>query len=121
MKQIIALALCMLTITTYSQKMCQVPEIVPTPIKGAPCLEQPYMMMAGDELAFVEKFGMAHPCVFDWNGDGLNDILIGEFGGGHKSNLKVFLNIGTNNQPKFAKNFFYAKDNADKLLSVDGL
>lgn len=111
----------MLTITSYSQRSCQLPEIVPTPIKGAPTLQQPSILMAGDELMFVEKFGMAHPCVFDWNGDGVKDILIGEFGAGHKSNVKIFLNTGTNKKPKFKKEFLYAKDSSGKLLSVDGL
>lgn len=121
MKQLFLVILSMLTITTYSQRSCQLPEIVPTAIKGAPTLSKPFIMMAGDELAFVEKFGMAHPSVFDWNGDGKNDILIGEFGGGHKSNVKIFLNTGTNENPKFAKEFLYAKDSSGKLLSVDGL
>lgn len=121
MKRLLLVIFSMLTITTYSQRGCQLPEIVMTPIKGAPTLTQPYVMMAGDELAFVEKVGMAHPCVFDWNGDGKNDILIGEFGAGHKSNVKVFLNTGSNEKPKFAKEFLYAKDSSGKLLSVDGL
>lgn len=48
------------------------------------------------------------PRIFDWDGDGLKDLLVGEFEG-----YAYFLeNIGTNAAPEF--------DSAEKLLLYDG-
>jgi hypothetical protein len=44
--------------------------------------------------------GHAAPFVGDFDGDGVNDLLVGQFGGG---TLWVFRNEGTNAAPKFAR------------------
>ena len=43
--------------------------------------------------------GHAAPFVCDFDGDGINDLLVGQFGGG---NLWIYRNEGTNSQPKLA-------------------
>jgi hypothetical protein len=43
--------------------------------------------------------GHAHPLVVDFDGDGKNDLLVGQFGDGI---LWFYKNIGTNAQPKYA-------------------
>jgi hypothetical protein len=43
--------------------------------------------------------GHAAPCVCDFDGDGVNDLLVGQFGEGI---LWIFKNQGTNGQPKLA-------------------
>jgi len=43
--------------------------------------------------------GHAAPYVTDWDGDGVNDLLVGQFGGGA---LWIFRNEGTNAAPKLA-------------------
>ena len=47
----------------------------------------------------------AYPCVMDYNNDGLKDLLVGNFGyfdsGDQLSQLALFKNIGTNEQPAF--------------------
>jgi hypothetical protein len=64
----------------------------------------------GDELAppvrieaagkpIDTEVGHAAPFVYDWDGDGVRDLLVGQFGGGV---LWIFRNEGTNAQPKLA-------------------
>lgn len=43
--------------------------------------------------------GHAAPFVGDFDGDGVNDLLVGQFGEGI---LWIYKNIGTNAKPKFA-------------------
>ncbi len=43
--------------------------------------------------------GHAAPLVVDFDGDGVNDLLVGQFGDGI---LWVYKNVGTNKQPKYA-------------------
>jgi hypothetical protein len=43
--------------------------------------------------------GHAAPFVYDWDGDGVKDLLVGQFGGGA---LWIFRNEGTNAAPKLA-------------------
>jgi hypothetical protein len=43
------------------------------------------------------EVGHAAPFVYDFNGDGVKDLLVGQFGGGI---LTIYRNEGTNAQPK---------------------
>jgi len=45
------------------------------------------------------EIGHAAPLVVDFDGDGKNDLLVGQFGDGI---LWVYKNVGTNAQPKYA-------------------
>ena len=64
----------------------------------------------GDELAAPVRLeaagaaidtmtGHAAPFVCDFDGDGIQDLLVGQFGGGQ---LTIYRNEGTNTQPKLA-------------------
>ena len=55
-------------------------------------------IMAGDEAIDVE-IGHAAPWYADLNGDGANDLLVGQFGGGK---LRIYRNEGTNAAPQFS-------------------
>ncbi len=46
------------------------------------------------------EIGHAAPFVCDWDGDGLPDLLVGQFGSGR---LLIFRNIGTRTEPKLGK------------------
>jgi hypothetical protein len=47
----------------------------------------------------------AAPCIADWNGDGLKDLLIGEQ---YYAKIRLYLNSGTNAAPVFTS-FSYIK------------
>ena len=56
------------------------------------------------------EVGHAAPLVVDFDGDGKNDLLVGQFGGGI---LWFYKNIGTNAQPKYAAGVKFKEGKAD--------
>jgi len=58
---------------------------------------EPIKIDAGGQPIDV-TIGHAAPCVTDWDGDGKQDLLVGQFGGG---NLRIYLNQGENHAPTF--------------------
>ncbi len=60
--------------------------------------EPPVRLEAGGK-AIDTEIGHAAPFVCDWDGDGVRDLLVGQFGGGV---LWIFHNEGTNERPKLA-------------------
>jgi hypothetical protein len=61
-------------------------------------LEVPVHVMAGGKPIDVERVGHAAPFIGDFDGDGVFDLLVGEF---HEGRLRVYRNVGTNKDPKF--------------------
>ena len=47
------------------------------------------------------------PCVYDWDGDGKKDLIVGQFSGGR---IHLYLNIGTNSSPVLAAATFLKAD-----------
>lgn len=66
-----------------------------------PMFEPPFRISAGDEWIDVD-IGHAAPWVIDWDGDGKDDLLVGQFGEGK---LRIYRNVGTNAAPKFGQDF----------------
>jgi hypothetical protein len=54
--------------------------------------------------------GHAAPFVCDWDGDGVKDLLVGQFGEGI---LWIYRNVGTNTHPKFAAGVKFKDGAAD--------
>lgn len=71
---------------------------------GPAVLRPPAALLDGKDPIDVEV-GHATPNVADWDGDGKRDLLVGQFGGGK---LRVYLNKGTNEAPRF-KGFTFVK------------
>ena len=102
------------------------PNIVGANIPGAPRLEQPFLVMAGDKPVLTEKHGLAAPALWDWDGDGKRDLLVGEFEtnsgdfpmGADGSTIRVYRNIGTDANPKFGAAFEWARDTEGTILEV---
>ena len=60
--------------------------------------EKPYRIFADGE-AIDTDVGHAAPLVADFDDDGVNDLLVGQFGNGI---LKIYRNTGSNSQPRYA-------------------
>lgn len=87
-------------------------------IPGGNLLSQPERIDGTRYEIRTEKHGLGYPALFDWDGDGKLDLLMGEFETGQKeSNIKVYLNKGTNQKPKYTGEWFYATDIAGDTLT----
>jgi hypothetical protein len=62
-------------------------------------LAPPVRLEAGGKPINVE-IGHAAPYVHDFDGDGVRDLLVGQFGGGK---LLIFRNEGSHAEPRFAE------------------
>lgn len=92
------------------------PELLMTSIPGAPVLAEPMLVKGSDGNPLIgEGYGIAAPALYDWNGDGLRDLLIGEFGSGMEFGryfgnfVRIHLNTGTDDDPIFDNDFVYAR------------
>ena len=102
------------------------PALMPADIPGAPRLGEPFPVMAGDKPVLTEKHGLAAPALWDWDGDGKRDLLVGEFEtnssdfpmGADGSTIRVYLNVGTDSEPKFTEEFEWARDTEGAIMEV---
>ncbi len=63
--------------------------------------------------AITVSGGHADPCVADWDGDGLKDLLLGEFTSGR---IRFYPNSGTNNAPVFTTWSYLQSDGVNITL-----
>lgn len=95
------------------------PKITNTNIPGAPLLGQPLLITGTEQDIRTEKHGLAYPAFYDWDKDGKVDLLLGEFETGETgSNIKVYLNNGTNKKPKYTGKYFYALDTKGDTITA---
>jgi hypothetical protein len=86
-----------------------------TKIAGAPTLGKPFRISGAQQSIFSEGHGLSAPAFYDWDSDGLKDLLIGEFGSGIESGkyvgnfVRVYKNSGTLDKPDFTGTFDYAR------------
>lgn len=74
---------------------------------------RPPVRLEADGKPIDTEVGHAAPYVVDFDGDGVRDLLVGQFGEGK---LKIFRNVGTNESPKFAAaEWFKAGDGIAKV------
>ena len=61
-----------------------------------PDFEDEYQLQVGGTILDVGYY--AAPCVVDWDQDGTNDLILGQF---HYGYIHFFKNVGTNAAPVF--------------------
>ena len=54
--------------------------------------------------------GNAVACLLDFDGDGVRDLLVGQF---HEGPMRIFRNIGNNAAPKFDAGVWFKAGSAD--------
>jgi hypothetical protein len=74
-------------------------------------------LKAGDQVIDDKNGGHFVPTVADWNGDGKKDLIIGMFAG-DPGNVRLYLNVGTDAEPKFDKFTCMEADGKPILLSA---
>lgn len=65
---------------------------------GADLFHPPRKVMAGDKPLDVKRTGHSAPFVGDFDGDGLEDLLVGQF---HEGKMRIYRNIGDSQKPKY--------------------
>ena len=83
-------------IDVFALALALVPQEPAPPL--SPELSPPTRIEAGGKPIDTDV-GHAAPCVTDFDGDGVRDLLVGQFGGGI---LWIFRNEGTDAAPKLA-------------------
>jgi hypothetical protein len=63
--------------------------------------------------------GYSVPLLYDWNNDGLSDLLVGEGSGAITPRMRIYLNCGTQDAPSFS-NWFYVQANGSDLTVPGG-
>jgi hypothetical protein len=79
------------------------------PAARAPDLAEPVRIEAAGKPIDTEV-GHAHPLVADFDGDGVRDLLVGQFGEGI---LWIYRNEGTDAAPKLAEGVKFLGDSPD--------
>ena len=74
------------------------------PVRDDDELLPPVKVEAGGKPVDVERSGHAAPFVGDIDGDGLPDLLVGQF---HEGRLRVYRNIGTKGKPRFGAHTWF--------------
>lgn len=85
----------------FSLVVCAATFAQSEPRPSLPKLAKPVKIEAAGNPIDVDG-AHAAPLVFDWNKDGKRDLLVGEFGSGG-GKLRIYLNVGEANAPKFEK------------------
>jgi len=61
-------------------------------------LQLPVHIQAGDQPLDVQRDGHSAPFAGDFDGDGVRDLLVGQY---EQGRLRIYRNLGTNAEPRF--------------------
>ncbi len=76
-----------------------------------PKFEESGLLSAGGSL--IDHI-FPSPCVYDWDGDGIKDLIVGQFSSGK---VNLYLNSGTNSSPELDASTFLKAGGTDITLS----
>lgn len=117
MERMLLASLC-LAGSALAQGPADFPKLTNAGIAGAPVLGQPQLLMGATKPLEGRHHGLAAPAVRDMDGDGLADVLIGEFETG-ACGVRIYRNLGTEDAPRFGDEFTYAEDVRGNRLKID--
>jgi len=69
-----------------------------------------YFNITANGSPIVVPLGCASPYIYDWDGDGLKDLLFGQFTSGK---IQFWKNYGTNSAPVFTTGSYVQADGID--------
>ncbi len=78
-----------------------------------PEFDSPFFIQA-DGADLVVDGSIPDPFVFDWNGDGLKDLIVGQFSNGK---IRFYPNSGTNANPEFITYTFLQAGGVDITMA----
>jgi hypothetical protein len=82
-------------------------------VLAVPDYQTPFRVSAeGDPIQL--DIGHANPLVVDWNGDGLKDLIVGQYSGGK---LRYYQNEDSNDSPMFGYYTYMQADGVDIAVS----
>src|SRR5262245_57286628 len=61
-------------------------------------LQLPVQIQAGGQPLDVQRSGHSAPFAGDFDGDGVRDLLVGQY---EQGRLRIYRNLGTNSEPRF--------------------
>jgi hypothetical protein len=79
-----------------------------------PVFDDPVAIEANGGPINVGTGGNASPFVVDWNGDGKQDLLLGQYDGGK---IRFYENVGEDTAPAFSDFVYLQADGLDIALS----
>jgi len=88
--------------------------LVAVALGQTPVFDDPVALEANGTPINVGTGGNASPFVTDWDGDGRQDLLLGQYLGGK---VRFYPNVGTNFDPLFADFYYLQADGADISVS----
>jgi hypothetical protein len=81
---------------------------------ATPVFDAPVAIEANGVPINVGYGGNASPFLVDWNGDGKQDLLLGQFDGGK---VRFYENVGEDTAPVFGDSVFLQADGSDITLT----
>lgn len=68
----------------------------------------------------IDVPGYSVPSLTHWDGDDLEDLIVGEGGGGYPGKVRVYLNVGTAQAPLFSDYLHAQSEGADLVCAASG-
>lgn len=84
-----------------------------TALSDLPEFSSPFFVQANGTDLVVDG-SVPDPYVADWDGDGVKDLIVGQFSQGK---IRLYLNSGTNASPVFTTYSFLQADGSDITMS----
>jgi hypothetical protein len=81
---------------------------------ATPVFDAPVAIEANGGPINVGAGGNASPFLVDWNGDGKQDLLLGQYNGGK---VRLYENIGEDSAPAFGDSVYLQADGSDISLT----